>query len=311
VSNIEIYLNDLRIGHRVFVCSQKADVLLCSIHDENLESFLTQPRDPYVVDPWYPSIDLLQHLRVCFSTKLVNTDWYRSKIKHLHHYELLFDTVVKGYPFCSVCRRSEWLIRITPCVPDEIHTGALFRVFSKSCFFSRDSQNPATILPPKCVWGSFVQLLIHTAVLFKQQTCQLDHGRLTQFHGVCISGCVTRILPVTFHRGHVVTSSPGTILTVPRLHVFIFFRNGSYFPHVFSQLIGTSISSQLIAIRVRVFKKKEFVLSKTLQKKRNCEEMEVPISCEKTCGKHEPFRKKMKTCNRGTVSIVPGEEVTT
>jgi hypothetical protein len=38
------------------------------------------------------------------------------------------------------------IIRITPCVFDEIHTGALFRVFSKSCFFLRDSQNPATIL---------------------------------------------------------------------------------------------------------------------------------------------------------------------
>ena len=39
--------------------------------------------------------------------------------------------------------------------------------------------------------------------------------------------------------------------------------------------------------------------------------MEVPNSCEKTCGKHEPFRKKMQTRNRGMVSIHPGEEVIT
>ena len=39
--------------------------------------------------------------------------------------------------------------------------------------------------------------------------------------------------------------------------------------------------------------------------------MEVPISCEKTFGKHETFRKKMQTCNRAMVSVVPGEEVTT
>ncbi len=37
------------------------------------------------------------------------------------------------------------IIRITPCVSDEMHTGALFRVFSKSWFFFRDSQNPTTI----------------------------------------------------------------------------------------------------------------------------------------------------------------------
>ena len=122
------------------------------------------------------------------------------------------------------------IIRITPCVSDEIHTGALFRVFSKSCFFLRDSQNPATFLPPKCVWGSFVQLPMHTAVLLKQQIRQLAHGRRTQFHGVCISASAARILPVTFHRGHVITSSPGWMLTIPRLHVCIFFRNGSGVP---------------------------------------------------------------------------------
>ena len=126
----------------------------------------------------------------------------------------------------------EWyrIIRITPCVFDEMHTGALFRVFSKSCFFLRDSQNPATNLPPKCIWGSFVQVLMHTAALFKRQTWQLAHGRLTQFHGVCIWACAARSLSVTFHRGHVVTSSSGTTLTIARLHVCIFFRNVSGFP---------------------------------------------------------------------------------
>jgi hypothetical protein len=86
----------------------------------------------------------------------------------------------------QTCPKGERIIRITPCVFDEMHTGALFRVFSKSCFFLRDSQHPATNLPPKCVWGSFAQLLMHTAALFKQQICQLAHGRRTQFHGVCI-----------------------------------------------------------------------------------------------------------------------------
>jgi hypothetical protein len=71
---------------------------------------------------------------------------------------------------------------------------------------------------------------MHTAALFKQQTCQLAHGRRTQFHGVCIWASAARILPVTFHRGHVVTSSSGTTLTIARLHVCIFFRNGSGFP---------------------------------------------------------------------------------
>ena len=113
------------------------------------------------------------------------------------------------YNYSDRTRAYDRIIRITPCVSDEIHTGALFRVFSKSCFFLRDSQNPATILPPKCVWGSFVQLPMHTAVLLKQQICQLAHGRRTQFHGVCISASAARILPVTFHRGHVITSSPG------------------------------------------------------------------------------------------------------
>ena len=104
-----------------------------------------------------------------------------------------------------------------------MHTGALFRVFSKSCFFLRDSQNPTTNLPPKCIWGSFVVVLMYTAALFKRQTWQLAHGRLTQFHGGCIWACAARSLSVTFHRGHVVISSPGTMLTIPRLQVFLFF----------------------------------------------------------------------------------------
>jgi hypothetical protein len=62
------------------------------------------------------------------------------------------------------------IIRIAPCVSDKMHTGALFRVFSKSWFFLRDSQNPTTNLPPKCTWGSFVVVLMHTAALFKRQT---------------------------------------------------------------------------------------------------------------------------------------------
>jgi hypothetical protein len=81
-----------------------------------------------------------------------------------------------GFTRCASCQHKRMcfvdvrIIRITPCVFDEMHTGALFRVFSKSCFFLRDSQNPTTNLPPKCIWGSFVVVLMYTTALFKRQT---------------------------------------------------------------------------------------------------------------------------------------------
>ncbi len=147
------------------------------------------------------------------------------------------------------------IIRITPCVFDEMHTGALFRVFSKSCVFLRDSQNPVTNLPPKCIW---------------------------------------RILPVTFHRGHVVTSSPGTTL------------------HFYSERFGGP--------RLSACSKTQYILCHDIfffrhslsfqTRAHHCNYNNNPTTGILT-GNPETFRKKMQTCNRAMVSVVPGEEVTT
>ncbi len=63
---------------------------------------------------------------------------------HLH--SVLSDTILQDFGFTPKGPTNLYednlasrIIRITPCVFDEMHTGALFRVFSKSCFFLRDS----------------------------------------------------------------------------------------------------------------------------------------------------------------------------
>jgi hypothetical protein len=48
----------------------------------------------------------------------------------------------KAGTFCILERKR--LIRIAPCVLDQIHTGALFSVFSKSCKFFSDAAQDGT-----------------------------------------------------------------------------------------------------------------------------------------------------------------------
>ncbi len=70
---------------------------------------------------------------------------------------------------------------------------------------------------------------MHTTVLLnnKYTNCTRSPHTISRRSHIRMS---TRILPVTCQRGHVVTSSSGTMMTIPRLYVFIFFRNGSEVP---------------------------------------------------------------------------------
>jgi len=100
------------------------------------------------------------------------------------------------------------LIRIAPCVLDQMHTGALFRVFSKSCKFLRDSQNPAVFLPPKCTWEYFCQYHLHTGVLFKKKICKMHTVHEFDF----LAGAYQHVQDVRC-QSHctVVTLSPGDL----------------------------------------------------------------------------------------------------
>jgi hypothetical protein len=71
---------------------------MSSIYDEDLKSCLGEHRDPYVIDPRFPSLPMMRHFRIRFSGKHEDEDWYRMKITRLQHYELLFDVVLKKIP---------------------------------------------------------------------------------------------------------------------------------------------------------------------------------------------------------------------
>ena len=70
--DVRLYRLDLRLGLGTRLCSENAVVLLSSIYDAHLESVLMHPRDPYVIDRKYPSLDLLQFLNMRFSVDHMN-----------------------------------------------------------------------------------------------------------------------------------------------------------------------------------------------------------------------------------------------
>ncbi len=92
---VDKYLTEIRQGYSTLECSQKADLVMRAVYDEDVESSIQGPRDPFVDDRQFPSMPLLMHLRMRFSNKHENTGWHSQQIMSLQHYQLIFREVEK------------------------------------------------------------------------------------------------------------------------------------------------------------------------------------------------------------------------
>ena len=90
---VDTYLTEIRQGYSALECSQKADLVMRAVYDEDVESCIEGPRDPFVDDRQFPSMPLLMHLRMRFSNKHEDTGWNSLQIMRLQHYDLIFMAV--------------------------------------------------------------------------------------------------------------------------------------------------------------------------------------------------------------------------
>jgi hypothetical protein len=92
---VDKYLTEIRHGYSARECSEKAALVMRAIYDEDVESCIDGPRDPFVDDRQFPSMPLLMHLRMRFSNQHEDTGWNSLQIMRLQHYELIFRAVEK------------------------------------------------------------------------------------------------------------------------------------------------------------------------------------------------------------------------
>jgi hypothetical protein len=97
------YLDEIRQGFtsQTLECSQKTDLVMRAIYDEDVESSIQGPRDPFPIDRQFPSMPLLMHLRIRFSNSHENDGWHSLEILRIQHYEIIFMTVLKRLPLLT------------------------------------------------------------------------------------------------------------------------------------------------------------------------------------------------------------------
>ena len=92
---VKHYLSELRLGLPPRVCHEKTDIVLRAIFDAHIETLVPDPRDPYVIDPKFPSLAVLKLLSMRFPNDHMGDGYHTLEIMRVQHYELFLDAVVK------------------------------------------------------------------------------------------------------------------------------------------------------------------------------------------------------------------------